>query len=129
MRTWNEKRGFITYLLVNVTCCVCLYFENTLCIYILLYIPWWYFGGMFIINVTFVNLTLSWGIPGYHKLITNKPQIVPFQILSQKHQKLITNQPQIVLFHIYIHISFLKNITNSIPCFNLDIFWLLEVSV
>ena len=36
---WNEKRGFITYLLVDVTCCVCLYFENTLCIYILLYIP------------------------------------------------------------------------------------------
>ena len=61
---------------------------------------------MFIINVTFVNLTLSWGIPEYHKLITNKPQIVPFQILSQKHQKLITNQPQIVLFHIYIHISY-----------------------
>ena len=102
---------------------------RTLCIYILLYIPWWYFGGMFIINVTFVNLTLSWGIPGYHKLITNKPQIAPFQILSQKYQKLINNQPQIVLFDIYIHISFLKNITNSIPCFNLDMFWLLEVSV
>ena len=82
----EREKGIYNYLLVNVTCCVCLYFENTLCIYILLYIPWWYFGGMFIINVTFVNLTLSWGIPGYHKLITNKPQIVPFQILSQKHQ-------------------------------------------
>ena len=73
-------------LIVNIICCVCLCFENTLCIHILLYIPWWYFGGMFIINVTFVKLTLSWGMPRYHKLITNKPQIVPFHILSQNGQ-------------------------------------------